>query len=1368
MEQFEEMYDICPFCGYEVGTPAEDAIHLNPGTMLHDRYIMGRVLGYGGFGVTYIGWDGKLEQKVAIKEYLPSEFSTRMPGQTCVTIFNGDKSEQFAAGLDKFVDEGNRLAKFMNEQGIVKIYDSFQENDTAYIVMEYLEGETLAQRLEREGTIPEDEAVGMLMPIMESLKAVHEEGIIHRDISPDNIFLKSDGTVKLIDFGASRYATTTYSRSLTVIVKPGYSPEEQYRSSGDQGPHTDVYSLAATLYKMITGKRPPDAMDRRKKIESKNVDLLLEPTRINKSISVNRENAILNALNIRIEDRTPDIETFMQEINADPPAKRRAGHIKKIDVLSWPLWLKILIPSLLAVVITMGTLLATGVIKFSSLFNSTLNTPDGYLQMPDLYGTKYDGLEKELSKYEYKNVKAYKGINYTIIESIESEYAETGTVVYQDIPAGSFITKSDKVGLKVNRGTGVLEAVNGVSTVPFVVGSSQEEAIEMLTKAGLKYAVKEAYNDNVDAGLVSEQSIEFGKEVAEGTEITITVSKGPEAFDVPNVVGMDYEEAEALLYNKGLIPVRKDKETSQYPENQVIAQSPSGEKVKNGDSVELTVATSEPAVSVTDVSGMTAAQAKSALEKQGLKVVTANSYSDTVEKGKVISQTPAAGSSAAAGSTVTLIISDGPEEITVPNVKGKTQATAQSTLEGEGFNTTVTTQFDEKVEQGKVISQSPASGTKAKRGDTVNIVVSLGSSKGGENGKETGEQEKAVTVPDVTGKSESAAKSALQGQGLTVKTTEEYNDTVASGNVVSQTPGGGSSARKGDTVTLVISKGKEPVSVSDVVGKSESTAKSALEKQGFTVKTTEEYSDTVASGNVISQEPKSGSTGYKGDTITLVVSKGKEPITIADVVGKTEAEAKSTLEKQKFTVKSSSVYSDTVAQGKVISQSPKAGSTGYKDDTISITVSKGKQPVNVTFNANGGSVETSSKTVYHSDTYGTLPTPSKDGYDFDGWFTSSSGGTPITSSTKVTATSNQTLYAHWSAMEITVTFNANGGSVSQSSKKVTFDSTYSTLPTPTRTGYTFEGWFTDSTGGSQISSSTEVTVTSSSQTLYAHWSAIPIKVTFNANGGSVSQSSATVYYGNTYGSLPIPTRDYYSFNGWFTSSSGGNKVTSSTVVSSTSNHTLFAQWTENSVSGWVLESEVPSGTKIVDTKTQYRYKDKQTTTAASSPGSGWSQNGVNNTNYGNWGSNQTTTTKPTESDTLKIVSQTTTYNYYHYCSKYNNKWNVDSVWVNSSSKRHTYSTTKSLPSYTINADQGGRRTEAYGYQNCTNQHACEYNFYTWWLESTVTTYTYQTRTKTIIYNWYKWTDWSSWSDSAVSSSSTREVQTRKLCRYRAK
>ena len=189
MELFGDEFEICPHCGYILGTKAEEAVHIEPGMLLYDRYIVGRVLGFGGFGVTYIGWDGKLEQKVAIKEYLPGEFSTRMPGQSRVTVFNGEKNEQFHNGLKKFVEEAKHLAKFQNENGIVKIFDSFEDNDTAYIIMEYLDGETLAQYIKREKKIEEDVAVAMITPIMESLQVVHEEGLLHRDIAPDNIFL---------------------------------------------------------------------------------------------------------------------------------------------------------------------------------------------------------------------------------------------------------------------------------------------------------------------------------------------------------------------------------------------------------------------------------------------------------------------------------------------------------------------------------------------------------------------------------------------------------------------------------------------------------------------------------------------------------------------------------------------------------------------------------------------------------------------------------------------------------------------------------------------------------------------------------------------------------------------------------------------------------------------------------------------------------------------------------------------------------------------------------------------------------------------------------------------------------------------------
>lgn len=190
-----------------------------------------------------------------------------------------------------------------------------------------------------------------------------------------------------------------------------------------------------------------------------------------------------------------------------------------------------------------------------------------------------------------------------------------------------------------------------------------------------------------------------------------------------------------------------------------------------------------------------------------------------------------------------------------------------------------------------------------------------------------------------------------------------------------------------------------------------------------------------------------------------------------------------------------------------------------------------------------------------------------------------------------------------------------------------------------------------------------------------------------------------------------------------------------------------------------------NASNVEETKTMYRYRDKQYTTSTSSSLSGWTKYDTV-VSYGAWSGNQTTTSKPTESDTLRIVGTSTTYNYYHYCSKYDGKWNVDSCWVNSTSKRHTYSTTNKLPSYTINADKGGKRTQCFGYKGCTNQHACDYNFYVWWLESEVTTYTYQTRSKTTTYYFWKWGNWSNWSETPVSGSGSREVQTTTYYRYK--
>lgn len=689
METFSDEFEICPYCGYVEGTPAEEAIHMQPGTMLADRYIVGKVLGFGGFGVTYIGWDGKLEQKVAIKEYLPSEFSTRMPGQSAVTVFNGDKSEQFNDGLKKFVGEAKRLAKFHNEPGIVKIFDSFTENETAYIVMEYLDGETLTARLKRDKTIPEDDAVAMLLPVMESLKIVHEEGILHRDIAPDNIFLTKSGEVKLIDFGASRYATTSHSRSLTVIIKPGYSPEEQYRSRGDQGPHTDVYAIAATLYKMITGKTPPDAMERHAKMEMQKKELLEEPHKLNKNISENRENAILNAMNVRIEDRTPDIQTFINELYSETPVKRRYGKIKKIDLYHWPLWLKILVPTLLATLIALGVLLATGVINFPSLFSDEVVVPEGIVIVPDVEGMDKDAALEAITKE--KLLPSPEG-------NVESEFVEAGKIVLQTPMGGSYLEENGTVVLTVSSGKGVVEAKDGVSVVPYVIWDTQEKAIEKLKQAGMSEPkIETKSDDNVAAGQVISQSVESGEKVPEGTQITIVVSTGPNAFDMPNVVGESEETARSTLETKGVIVSVEYKKSNDVAQGNVISQSiKAGTKSKKGDKVNLVVASGKATFDVANVVGKSQDSAKSTLEGQGFKVAVLENYDNSVAKGNVISQNPGAGSSQLPGTTITIYVSRGKQPLTLTfNANGGTVSQSTKTVYyGESYGSLPTPKKD--------------------------------------------------------------------------------------------------------------------------------------------------------------------------------------------------------------------------------------------------------------------------------------------------------------------------------------------------------------------------------------------------------------------------------------------------------------------------------------------------------------------------------------------------------------------------------------------------------------------------------------------------------------------------------------------------
>ena len=263
MEEFSARFSLCPECGYIIGTPPKLKSYLRPGLILSGRYMLGRVIGQGGFGITYIGWDEKEKRKVAVKEFFPSALSTREDGETNIICYNGKAEQYFREGIKKMLDEGNRLSKYGSNPNIVNVYDYFEENGTAYIVMEYLEGESLKEyAAEKGGRLEPREAVNLMIPVIGALEEMHKENMIHRDIAPDNVYLCKDGKIKLLDFGSARIAVQDAEKSLSVMVKPGYAPKEQYASRSKQGPWTDVYSVCATIYKLVTGESPVESIER--------------------------------------------------------------------------------------------------------------------------------------------------------------------------------------------------------------------------------------------------------------------------------------------------------------------------------------------------------------------------------------------------------------------------------------------------------------------------------------------------------------------------------------------------------------------------------------------------------------------------------------------------------------------------------------------------------------------------------------------------------------------------------------------------------------------------------------------------------------------------------------------------------------------------------------------------------------------------------------------------------------------------------------------------------------------------------------------------------------------------------------------------
>ena len=786
MDAFDRAFTFCPHCGYEAGTPAENLLQLEPGSVLENRYLIGRSLGYGSFGITYIAWDGKLQRKVAIKEFLPSQFATRQIHHQPLKITDEQKhQQQFESGKKKFLEEGRKLSHMNGIDGVVHMYDCFEANNTAYIVMEYLRGETLAALLEREGSLTEQQTKELAVPLLQALQEVHSKGIIHRDIAPDNIFLARDDedrlTVKLIDFGSARFSTTSYSKSLTMIIKPGYSPEEQYRSEGQQGTYTDVYALAAVLYKAATGVRPPAADKRRLEIATNRRDPLQAPRKLKKELSENFETALLNALNVRIEDRTATADEFLEELISFEPVERRGSTIKRIDFFKWPLWAQIGVP--------LASLAALGLLVYFIIFKLIpwpieYKLPEGMTRVPDFVTMTQEEARERAAKA------------HLVLEEGGREYAPgvmSDLVLRQSTQSGEIVDENQVVRV-------IISTEEEHYPIPDVTGMPLDAARFAMECTGLAVETTEVQIPGLAKDCVASQDLEPFTMSEPGKVVTLSVNTigAGRAGTAPNLTGLLYADALTAAEQAGaVVSVKERIFSADEPNGKILSQSiPAGAELKEGDVIELTAAIPWREFEMPNLLYKDQETAQQLLRNIGLKTVIQEEPNEALVKGLVAAQDVESDAPVKPGDTVTLHVSSGGKPVAIPDVLGMSEKDAREALSGVSMIVRVEYDYDASVKEGSVISQSIAGGEEAQRGTAVTIVVCS--------------TEGLIKVANVVGMTSEAARNTLKQQGLDVLINENYNDSVPKGTVAAQIPAADSVQKPNTTIVITVSKGPAP------------------------------------------------------------------------------------------------------------------------------------------------------------------------------------------------------------------------------------------------------------------------------------------------------------------------------------------------------------------------------------------------------------------------------------------------------------------------------------------------------------------------------------------------------------------------------
>ena len=307
----------CPYCGYTEQNRNESGYALPAGRILDGKYLVGKALGQGGFGITYIGFDLALERKVAIKEYFPTTSASRQSSKSSnlMWVSPGKRDETRKEAVQYVLKEARKMAKVDSIPAIVSVRDAFEENNTAYIVMDFIEGETLKKYIQRKGPMSWEEVKEKFIPVLAALEQVHRAGLIHRDISPDNLMISPDGMIKVLDLGAAKDSSGEDDMSGDV-VKSGFSPFELYTRNGTTGTWSDVYSLAATMLFALTGVVPRNALERMSGVE---IDWTMPQLR---NVPQTVKEVLRKAMEIQVQNRTQTVEQLRQQLTEAKGKKR--------------------------------------------------------------------------------------------------------------------------------------------------------------------------------------------------------------------------------------------------------------------------------------------------------------------------------------------------------------------------------------------------------------------------------------------------------------------------------------------------------------------------------------------------------------------------------------------------------------------------------------------------------------------------------------------------------------------------------------------------------------------------------------------------------------------------------------------------------------------------------------------------------------------------------------------------------------------------------------------------------------------------------------------------------------------------------------